>query len=306
MRFNICLVEYYNTATIAIYNDEVGTDDDYERHKPAQREDKLPKGKELIECPFTGEMMEVEVFEDPEDVFRRKMDSIEESIRRSKRNVLKLIRSMNLENAYFVTLTFDKAKVDRTDFEQCCKKTRVWLQNIRKQPGAENMSFLCVPELHKDMMSWHSHCILCDVGNIKLTDSNHKDRIGRTIYNLDKWRYGFSTAVKISSDPESSIKLAKYVTKYFTKESAMIAQKKHRYFASRNIPKPRVRKWFYEDCLDADRILEEIYEEGYQRVASNIHQGFMEIEYIDAIKIGKEGQYGERSSNLGKTSINNR
>ena len=289
MRFNIRLVEYYNTATIAIYNDEVGTDDDYERPKPSKREDKVPKGKEIIECPFTGIAMEVEIIEDPEETFRDKMNSLESSIKRSKRNVLRLIRSMNMENAYFVTLTFDKTKVDRTDFVKCCKKTRVWLQNLRKQPGAENMSFLCVPELHKDMTSWHSHCILCDVGDIKLTDSNHKDRTGRTIYNLDKWRYGFSTAVRISSDPESSIKLAKYVTKYFTKESGMIAHNKHRYFASRNIPKPRVRKWHYEDYIDADRILEEIYKEGYQKVASNIYQGYMEVEYIDAIKIGKEG-----------------
>lgn len=289
MRFNIRLVEYYNTATIAIYNDEVGTDDDYERPKSSKSEGNLSKGKELIECPFTGEMVEVEIPEDSEEVFRGKMRSIEESIRRSKSNVLRIIRSMNLENAYFVTLTFDKAKVDRTDFEQCCKKTRIWLQNLRKQSGAENMSFLCVPELHKDMLSWHSHCIICDVGDIKLTDSNRKDRTGRIIYNLDKWRLGYSTAVKISPDPESSIKLAKYVTKYFTKESAMIAKKRHRYFASQNIPKPRVRKWFYEDYLDADRILEEIYKEGYQKVASNLHQGFMEIEYIDAIKIVKEG-----------------
>ena len=37
------------------------------------------------------------------------------------------------------------------------------------------------------------------------------------------------------------------------------------------------------------KLLEEIYKEGYQKVASNIYQGYMEVEYIDAIKIGKEG-----------------
>ncbi len=149
------------------------------------------------------------------------------------------------------------------------------------------MSFLCVPELHKDMVSWHSHCILCNVGDIKLIDSKHKDHSGRTIYNLENWRYGFSTAVKISSDPKSSIKLAKYVTKYFTKESGLIAHNKHRYFASQNIPKPKVREWVYDKETDIPLILEDIYKEGYQKVGSSYYEGFVDIEYIETIKIGE-------------------
>ncbi len=293
MRFNIKLIEYNNTATIKIYDDLMGFDNDYKRPPPKEKEAPV-----IIE-PFTNmpvtEFIEEDVIEEDvieedvieEDVieeFRKKQFSIYKSVQRSKRKIYSIIRSMNLENAFFVTLTFDKKKVDRKDFTLCCRKTRVWLQNIRKINGVENMSFLCVPELHSDKESWHMHLILCDVDELPMTDSGHKDKSGKTIYNLDGWHYGFSTAVRIEADAMSSLKLSKYVTKYITKESTLIAHNKHRYFASQNIPQPEETPWLFTDETEKKSILQLIYKKGYEIISENHYEGYVDIEYFEAIK----------------------
>lgn len=276
MRYNLKFVEFQNTATISIFDEMVGLKDDDVRHPPIRGE------KPVLREPFTHTV--VTEIEDEVDVFERRMNSLEKSVQRSKRKILCLIRSMNLNNAYFVTLTFDKKKVDRNNFTLCCAKTRVWLQNLRKIKGTENMSFLCVPELHQDMESWHMHIILCDVGDMPITDSRHKDRSGRTIYNLSGWRYGFSTAIQIEADAMSSIKLSKYVTKYLTKESTMIAHNKHRYFASQNIPQPKITTWQCETEEERDKIIANILKKGYQIVSENHYDGYVGIDYLETVK----------------------
>jgi len=279
MRFNLKCVKYNDTVTISVFDDLVGFDDGYAR--PPNPNISKEKKNVVIE-PFTN--TEVTVIESDEDIFYKKQDSLRKSVQRSKRNVLTIIRSMNLENALFVTLTFDNAKVNRSDFSKCCSKTRIWLQNQRKNIGADNLSFLCVPELHSDLSSWHMHCILCDYGDLSLVDSNHKDKTGKTIYNIESWKYGFSTAIKIETDSMTSIKLAKYVTKYFTKESAMIAHNRHRYFSSQNIPKPIVTTWNCENDYEKDAIIKSIYEEGFCPISESHYDGFVGIDYIEAVK----------------------
>ena len=277
MRFNIKLTEYPNTATISIYDDLVGMDEGFVRYSPEE--------PEPIREPFTNTI--VTEWEDEVDVFKKTQESLEKSVQRSKRNILKLIRSMDLSNAYFVTLTFDKTKVDRHDFNLCCTKTRNWLHNLRKREGSENMSFLCCPELHpKSMDAWHMHLIICNPGkNFPITDSHHKDRRGKKIFNVDLWKYGFSTAIKIDANPEAAIKLSHYITKYFSKESAMISHNKHRYFASHNIPKPTIRVWQFETDEERDNIVSSILNEGYQTVSENHYDGFVGVDYIEAIKV---------------------
>lgn len=290
MRFNIKLTEYNNTATVSIYGDLVGFDDDYVRTPSCATP--TEDNNKLIISPFTNEILtpisdEVKTAEEKIEEYKANQESLSKSIQRSKRKILTLIRSMDLSNAYFVTLTFDKSKVDRNNFSVCCSKTRNWLQNQRKRCGADNMAFICVPELHPQKMdAWHMHLIICNWDNIPITDSGHKDTRGRIIYNLDLWRYGFSTAIKIEDDPLTSIKLAKYVTKYFTKESSMIAHNKHRYFASQNIPKPNIKKWYFETEEEQTSILAEIYDKGYTIVSSNHFDGFVNIDFIEMIKKG--------------------
>lgn len=280
MQFNIKLTEYSEsgTGTITIYDDLVGMPDDIEidrSHKDT--------GPQLELNPFTGEYMEVT--ETEEEKYYRKQALLTKSVGRSKKKVQELMRAGSPWE-YFVTLTFSPQKIDRTDFTLCSKKIRKWLQNIRRNEGAENMRFICIPELHKDCESWHAHALLSGVGNLKLTDSGHKTKKGQTIYNIDGWTWGFSTAIEIGSAADDSIKLSKYVTKYFTKQSFMRCKNRHRFFASNNIPKPRVTRMVYENEEDKEAIIDSILQKKGYEIAYNAHfdGSFVNADYLEVTK----------------------
>ncbi len=173
------------------------------------------------------------------------------SVNRTKRTIYDLARSCEWE--YFITLTFDGSKIDRTDFKLCMKKVRVWLQNQRRD-YAPDLKFLIVPELHKDNISWHCHGLLADVGSMSFYDSG-KVAVGKkaydkkglykdfpTIYNLSGWKWGFSTAIKIHDN--YGHKTEQYITKYITKQSCIQTKGCHRYYASKNLGAPTVKKYY--------------------------------------------------------------
>lgn len=168
------------------------------------------------------------------------------SVNRTKKAIYDLARSCEWE--LFVTLTFDGNKIDRTDFKLCMAKVRVWLQNQRRD-YAPDLKFIIVPELHKDGKSWHCHGLLCGIGDMHLIDSG-KVAVGKkayarvglytaypTIYNLSGWKWGFSNAMRIHNN--IGHKTEKYITKYITKQSCALAKGCHRYYASKNLQKPK-------------------------------------------------------------------
>lgn len=190
--------------------------------------------------------------ETKEEREKREYQSMMNSINHTKKTINELARSAVWE--YFVTLTFSPECIDRTDFDECMKKVRVWLNNQRKM--ANDLKYLCVPEMHKKraengLPTWHCHILMRDIGQISLTDSG-KVAIGKkaynrtpenehylTIYNLSGWKYGFSTAIRITNKDN---RICSYMTKYITKDLVRFSPKRHRYYASNNLPKPRVRK----------------------------------------------------------------
>lgn len=279
MQFNIKLTEYNGNGTITIYDDLVGVPDDIEidhSHKDAD--------PPLDFNPFTGEYEEIPEADDKK--FYRQQELLAKSVGRSKKKVQDLMRAGSPWE-YFVTLTFSPTLIDRTDFTLCSKKIRKWLQNIRRNEGAGDMRFICIPELHKDKSSWHAHALLSGVGKLNLTDSGHRTRKGQIIYNIDGWKWGFSTAIAIGTDAEDSIKLSKYVTKYFTKESYMLAKNRHRFFASNNIPKPRITKWTYENEEDKNTIINSILQKNNYEVVYNAHYdgSYVNADYLEVKKL---------------------
>lgn len=156
---------------------------------------------------------------------------------------------------WFITLTFDPSKCDRTNFNQCMKRIRNWLQNLR-QKFAPNLKYLCVPELHSDLTSWHAHILLADTGNIKFTDSGHCDpNTAASIFNLPQWRFGFSTATRITS----THRVTTYIMKYVTKESMFLAKNAHKYYVSNNLPRPKESLMLAEP-YEIDEIIQQIAE----------------------------------------------
>lgn len=175
------------------------------------------------------------------------------SANRTKQKIYDLARSCEWE--YFITLTFDGSKIDRTDFSLCMSKVRVWLQNQRRD-YAPDLRYLIIPEFHKNG-AVHCHGLLKDENNMQFTDSG-KCAVGKKaydrkglykdfppIYNLSGWNWGFSTAIKIHDN--EGHKIEQYILKYITKQSCILAKGCHRYYASKNLSSPNVKTYYVGD-----------------------------------------------------------
>ncbi len=133
----------------------------------------------------------------------------------------------------------DPKKINRTDYDEISDRLKKWLNNI-KHNYCPDLKYLIVPELHKDGKSYHFHGLMADIKGLTLIDSGKKfqNKFGEMvkIYNLKEFPYGFTNFQKISK-PE---RVTKYITKYISKELCAVTEGKKRYWASRNLNKPKV------------------------------------------------------------------
>lgn len=147
---------------------------------------------------------------------------------------------MQNEWKYFITLTLDQNEIDRTDITTVTKKFKKWLDNAVQR---HDFRYLFVFEHHKDKQGIHMHGVAND-SFLQLSKAYHLnddgtyrlDKLGRKIpmrtkkgiqvYNIDNWKYGYSRCIELYGDP---VHVAKYITKYITKDSEKIAG--HYYYA---------------------------------------------------------------------------
>ena len=114
----------------------------------------------------------------------------------------------------FVTLTLDREKISRTDYDEIIDKLSTWLDNRVRRDG---LGYILVPEYHKDGRSIHFHGLMNE-NALHLVNSGHK-RNGKTVYNIQDFPYGFTTAIRITSPKggNAADAISKYVHKYMTK-----------------------------------------------------------------------------------------
>ncbi len=158
-----------------------------------------------------------------------------DSIRRAKCAVFDIAKMNKFK--YFVTLTLDAEKIDRYAIIPIKKKLIKWLNNMEQR---HDLHYLLLPEYHKDG-AIHMH-MLCS-GNLRLIETDKKDKAGRTIYNVDNWKLGFSTAIIMDGDNEN---VSKYVTKYVTKDSRKIFGKFY-YSGGKNLVREVPTTYFNSD-----------------------------------------------------------
>jgi hypothetical protein len=169
--------------------------------------------------------------------------SAEVSLKRTKQSVYFLARS-NIWD-WFVTFTLDPKKVDRFDFDECVKVLSKWLNNLRR--SNPDMSYIIVPERHKSG-AWHFHGLMSGLSPGMIQETNNYvikkwkengrwkfKKTNRKIYKFSKYKLGFMTATKVQDNDKS----IGYITKYYTKEMLECIFGRKRYWASRNLEKPR-------------------------------------------------------------------
>ena len=214
-------------------------------------------------------MSKIIIYKEPSSFFsceyhgtRRKSDQITNDFQAATRSLTRtktMIKDICACNSFdlFCTFTFDPKKVDRYNIAGCCGIMTRWLFRQRDNHSPE-LKYLVIPELHKDG-AIHFHALLANY-NGSLKDSKIVQN-GRKVYNLTRYRFGFSTAVKIDSMPA----VANYVTKYVTKDMLKVFNK-HRYFVSRNIRRPikTVNDSRFRDVLPLFK--KKVYEDDFKQV----------------------------------------
>lgn len=138
----------------------------------------------------------------------------------------------NNDFTYFVTLTFNPEKVNRYSCEETYEKMRNWLNRMRKK--FPDLRYLGVPELHKDG-AFHFHFLMSEHIKSVLSDSKKRHN-GRVIYNVDTYRFGWTTAMEIYDKS----KIPSYMVKYITKDLKERSPNKRRYWNSHNLVLPKV------------------------------------------------------------------
>lgn len=269
------IIEYPDgSIQIRLYDKPMSLYDDLSNYED------YPYGNEpeLLREPFTGsEVKEVKFFTSEEK--QRTVSEIEQnrerSYRRCKNMIFHYARCYKWE--YFITITFSPDKVDRTNFSECSRKLRRWLNNQRV--NAPDLKYLFVPELHADGKSWHFHGLMADAGNIKFIDSGHKSK-GDIIYNLGKWSYGFSTATVI----KDTFRVSKYIGKYITKNVCQLTEKQHRYYVSNNLPMPVVSTYSFpgESKNDVIKYLSDLYSREVGALKT-VHSDFNTVTYLELV-----------------------
>ena len=216
--YNIRLYDYPNGAQLRLYsNPVVEPDDGFKIEKKVK--------KTFIENPFENRMQWLEVLENKERTESDRQRSIHSSVARTVNNIYMISRSNSWD--WFVTLTFNPEKVDSFDYDKCVKKLSKWLQNCKRL--CPDMKYLVVPEKHKSGR-YHFHGLFADCDALQFTDSGRK--VGNdVIYNIGKYRLGFTTATRVKDNE----RVTKYICKYVTKELAESTPNKKRYWVSKNI-----------------------------------------------------------------------
>lgn len=191
-----------------------------------------PNGKYYVTC-FSRDVFN-DGWEDirPKDELDRRayylLNPREDNMKRAKGKIFDIALSNSW--SYMVTLTLDGSKVDRYNPKEIIRPFTKWLNNMVNRKG---LKYLIVPEYHEDG-AIHFHGLindaldLSDSGTVKVRDRKKPVKTAtakkygydlnsddvRTVWNIDNYKLGFSTAIHIDDNVEA---VSKYMTKYTCK-----------------------------------------------------------------------------------------
>lgn len=183
----------------------------------------------------------------------RNIQNVSRSAHRSRQNLYDICRCN--EFAYFVTWTFDKDKIDRLNDNKVKRKFTQFQNYLRKK--FPDMYYVAVPEYHKKG-GLHFHLLIGGVtmDELKAVPAKNKRgklifKNGKQIFNVSRWRLGFSTLSAIGNGEATKHYICKYISKQHLDDRFF---GKRRYYVSKNIRRPEVEKY----CTSPERSLDGI------------------------------------------------
>lgn len=189
-------------------------------------------------CFERGLLAKTNYYDLTDEEKRRYNSNRKTSARRSKTSITDY--ALCNDFSAFITLTFDQKLNDSFNYDHCKRLVSKWINNQRRT--SPKLSYILVAEKHHKG-SIHFHMItnnfqgtLTPATNGNSKSKNYGQLIvknGKHIYNLDGWKYGFSTLSHIVNKEATAYYLQKYLTKDFIE-----AFNKKRYWCSRNLKRP--------------------------------------------------------------------
>lgn len=190
------------------------------------------------------------------------------SLSRTRSTIFELAMCNNWE--WFVTLTLNPEKYDRTDLHQYRAKLSTWIRNYNRLHKT-TIKYLLIPEVHSDKKSYHMHGLIMGLPEDHLHEFREEEKLplkilmeivrGHRIYSWPAYEkaFGYITVSKIKSMESVS----KYITKYITKElyNTQIALNNHLYYCSKGLRRAEIIR---EGPLT--REIEEDYSNEYVKV----------------------------------------
>lgn len=159
----------------------------------------------------------------PEDFKPNKMTN---SISRTRSKIFEYAYCNDFD--YFVTLTLNPEKHDRTDLKSFIKKLSRFIRWYRDKYDC-NIQYILIPEKHKKYNAYHMHGLIKGIPESHLTVNKH----GYLDWYAYADRFGFINLSRVKSKE----RVAKYITKYITKDlyNQELEKNKKLYYCSRGL-----------------------------------------------------------------------
>lgn len=174
------------------------------------------------------------------------------SLTRAKKTIYEISKANKWE--LFVTFTVaDKER--RYDLEEVKKMIRIKIMNLRNRKKL-SFGYLLIMEQHKDG-AWHFHGLFNDIAGLTITEARSpktkrllKTKDGKQIYNVKDFEsIGFTETTYVAD----TVAVAKYITKYITKEMEWNYPNKKKYLCSKGLNRATVT---YQEIEDIEQIYE--------------------------------------------------
>lgn len=192
----------------------------------------------------------------------RNIQNVSRSAHRSRQNLYDICRCNDFE--YFVTWTFSPDKIERFNDTKVKRKFTEFQNDLHK--AYPNMFYIAVPEYHKKG-GLHFHLL---IGGVTLDELkavpavSKRGRLiiknGKQIYNVMRWKLGYSTLSVITNGEATKHYICKYISKQHLDERFF---NKRRYYVSANIRRPEVEKYCTDIAHSLDGIDLNVYSVAY-------------------------------------------
>ena len=173
-------------------------------------------------------------------------EKLENNIIRAKSKILEYALCNDFQ--YFVTLTLDSKKMDRSNINNYIKKLGQYIRDIKKSTG-QKIEYILIPEKHSDCTNWHMHGLMRGLKDLRKYDISEniprrmRDKILKyreDNLNLYEWvgyskKFGFNCIEPI----RDKIAVSRYITKYISKnidgDMGVTEKNKKKYYCSRGL-----------------------------------------------------------------------